>query len=1123
MRAEAAKAGEKRPARQVRTPPARLESSAALSASAARGIDPGRLGNRAMAALLGAGRTPRPERESGANAASGARAAPGQTLSGGASLDRQTRAWMESRFGEPFNEVRIHNGSGAAREAAALGAKAFTVGSTIVFGEGHYAPHTPEGRGLLAHELAHVVQQRRSEGPIADSREAERDARTAAHQLAIGGRANIQERAEAGTAQLESEEFKSSPVTAWQVPFGEDFGIFVLDPDTNDTENIGYISGPQSLANESITAYEHGGKDGHDKLTVSIGLVGAVTKKTTSSTTRWPRVELHTYQLDLSVPGPSPTPSPLLLPPKQKSVPRPQTPVTSTRQPEKTDGELPEKEERRDAPDKNQDLALATKQGQKTGRSVETPAAASRLSDQELAELTFEDRLRLLQVIADKGNRDDIAILSRLIATTPERDAEQALNSFHADNGKLLQKLTEKGDGNLSLQLALMMMDLSLSRSRLGSETPFALPPLDLNLDLNGLTRGTSRDPQALHWLGNPLDQPAWTKALQLVNDENGRTAIFSPELGLLTRDAKGKWHSPSEHPDHQSIDRALRRSLYLSQTGGQRFLAGKGWLDEDSWREHTQAEADALTKEIGDKYQNLENFVGEWEKTQTGIAVVPGFFSHLLGGRSLDESKQILRRTARDIEIGRNMIIKAQTPEELAESKAYLAGVMRYGDRQFYRYREDVYMGGERTITGIKVAAVATTAVVASPVIFTTLGGAGVTTIGGKVLVIGVTSSGTGLLTGTMGGVLETAHRGASWEHYGQGFADNFGVGFAVGGAYAAGPLFNPSGGLLRSVLLDASLSGTNSMVDSGLHGGSWDEAVSAGRNSFLINGVVSPLSLGIGRTSLPLRTGLGAGLAGGLTYITSPSLEAETGAVEEAVFRQALLSGSLSLGGALSHRLSPGPSGRKPVQPGWERYLQNQAKSYRFVPMLPVGGFPMPMLMRVPRAAGQSAPSSEIVITTMPGKRGQPRLQIGESNSYWKLGSAQRLPAILGADGAVLATSGIRATEGEHIHATAAVKVLQPEWSKSASPAVGLAEPHSRIKTPVDNQLTAGLKAGRISKQEWLIRSRTNFWRSWFEARIRGLPVPTAEEAAAAIRAQADAMIQAGVPVDFGIPERR
>jgi Domain of unknown function (DUF4157) len=77
----------------------------------------------------------------------------------GAPLDAATRAFMEPRFGRDFSAVRVHTDHRAAQSARALGARAYTLGSDIVFHPGQHAPRTREGRQLLAHELAHVVQQ----------------------------------------------------------------------------------------------------------------------------------------------------------------------------------------------------------------------------------------------------------------------------------------------------------------------------------------------------------------------------------------------------------------------------------------------------------------------------------------------------------------------------------------------------------------------------------------------------------------------------------------------------------------------------------------------------------------------------------------------------------------------------------------------------------------------------------------------------------------------------------------------------------------------------------------------------------------------------------------------------
>jgi hypothetical protein len=89
-------------------------------------------------------------------------------LSGaGRPLDPSTRRSMEARFGYDFSGVRVHDDARAAATAAGIDAAAFAVGEDVVFGTGRYDPAGAEGRRLLAHELAHVVQASRGRDPAA--------------------------------------------------------------------------------------------------------------------------------------------------------------------------------------------------------------------------------------------------------------------------------------------------------------------------------------------------------------------------------------------------------------------------------------------------------------------------------------------------------------------------------------------------------------------------------------------------------------------------------------------------------------------------------------------------------------------------------------------------------------------------------------------------------------------------------------------------------------------------------------------------------------------------------------------------------------------------------------------
>jgi hypothetical protein len=114
----------------------------------------------------------------------------------GQPLPGAVRQDMEGRFGAPLADVRVHVDGAAADSAAALGARAYTAGSDIVFGAGpegsRFAPHSAEGRGLLAHELTHVLQQRHAGTDVPQASVADGGAR----------RDNAEREAEANAARV---------------------------------------------------------------------------------------------------------------------------------------------------------------------------------------------------------------------------------------------------------------------------------------------------------------------------------------------------------------------------------------------------------------------------------------------------------------------------------------------------------------------------------------------------------------------------------------------------------------------------------------------------------------------------------------------------------------------------------------------------------------------------------------------------------------------------------------------------------------------------------------------------------------------------------------------------------
>jgi hypothetical protein len=90
----------------------------------------------------------------------------GLDLGLGRPLGLAQREFFESRVGEDLASVRIHTDDPAERAAEGMGARAFTIGRDIAFGPNEYRPDTTDGRHLLAHEIAHVIQQRATDAGV---------------------------------------------------------------------------------------------------------------------------------------------------------------------------------------------------------------------------------------------------------------------------------------------------------------------------------------------------------------------------------------------------------------------------------------------------------------------------------------------------------------------------------------------------------------------------------------------------------------------------------------------------------------------------------------------------------------------------------------------------------------------------------------------------------------------------------------------------------------------------------------------------------------------------------------------------------------------------------------------
>ncbi len=125
----------------------------------------GAMGNQAFQ------RRGRASKEAGGSASAAAEPAPAPLtrddpeailarLGEGKPLDSEARRRMEAVFGEDFSGVRLHDDATAALLASDFDARAFTVGEHVALGGGGLEPGTAVGDAVLAHELAHVLQQR---------------------------------------------------------------------------------------------------------------------------------------------------------------------------------------------------------------------------------------------------------------------------------------------------------------------------------------------------------------------------------------------------------------------------------------------------------------------------------------------------------------------------------------------------------------------------------------------------------------------------------------------------------------------------------------------------------------------------------------------------------------------------------------------------------------------------------------------------------------------------------------------------------------------------------------------------------------------------------------------------
>jgi hypothetical protein len=115
--------------------------------------------DRAAEQVTGTPRPARPAAPRDPGASGGREGLVRAAQAGGRPLTPGERGDFEPRFGHDFGRVRVHEDGAADAAARAVGARAFALGPHVVFRRGAYEPGSSSGRWLMAHELAHVVQQ----------------------------------------------------------------------------------------------------------------------------------------------------------------------------------------------------------------------------------------------------------------------------------------------------------------------------------------------------------------------------------------------------------------------------------------------------------------------------------------------------------------------------------------------------------------------------------------------------------------------------------------------------------------------------------------------------------------------------------------------------------------------------------------------------------------------------------------------------------------------------------------------------------------------------------------------------------------------------------------------------
>ena len=627
-------------------------------------------------------------------------------LSGGNPLGEHTRALMESRFGEPFDEVRVHTGQRATEMADTVQARAFTVGADIVFGKGQFAPETTEGTRLLAHELAHVVQQRRPAGGgagVAWEKEAERDAHDAAREVASGGTPAVRERAAAGTVQRAPEQEEE---WGFSRPSSGVRGNYVF---VNDRP-MAYMPRAEQMQKKGSSWDSHKRLYGvvvsvlsrtrpwvsdskADAYLRSNNLTLVINSKSRFNNHLGPSIVLGLNQLTKPATMPSEPEPPAVEPTEDAdAAAKPQTTSATS-----TGGKV-DKVERQSQTDPGG--ALKEAEG---------------LPGSELGKLGPGARKSLLHAAAHASSSAvDPGLTRDLIDSTPDQDAGALADELKADGGKLLNQLKSQAtDSETAAAIDEAVQGLE-SRRRDAAETGRDIVELTPEMkqkadEIRGLLDKMGRKP--IRWDDNMEGRDGWDSTKKKME------ADFDRQLRSLDREVKGwdKEHTlfGSTFDSASGISTAAREELnkgleaMRAATTESELFEGFKLARHALWRATQSMEAKQ-------QLQQFQAAVQSWNKTQGGWAAFAAVPSHALAGVSTDRPDQIAAEAQAEIDRSLALMRDAKTDEEMSRAATRLKQAIANANYALFMHKEEVYGGAEDLQVGIEGVAIVSAAVVA-------------------------------------------------------------------------------------------------------------------------------------------------------------------------------------------------------------------------------------------------------------------------------------------------------------------------------------------------------------------------------------------------------------------------